>query len=157
MNNLTFQTLTPTAASSVIHRLWERGIQEAMIFGIHSDKDMFDYCMRRMYDQHAYSAWLEDDPIAVFGAFPVGGGMYRTWFLATDEFEDCFMALTRRLRQLIEKESVEAGATAVEIFSACIHPKAARWFGLLGLEPDNDYNSEQGSGMQRFVREFGGG
>ena len=44
----------------------------------------------------------------------------------------------------------------IEIYSTCVHPRAARWFQALGFALDVDRHSPTRTRTYRFVRRFTG-
>ncbi len=148
-----FETMSLHHIDAVVPALWERGIREAMIFGIDDLYSLHQYALDHMADRRAYAAVSDDGAFAVFGAFPVDADMHRTWFMATEGFNDHFRPLTRGMKKLIERSAAEDGYSVLETYSACIHPMAAKWFSLLGLQPDGDYN-QVNSRIKRFYRRF---
>lgn len=145
-----FQPLDMDSAEEVVRRMWQRGAEEAMIFGIQTDEEMLDYIHAREHDVFAWIVTLDGQPISAFGAFESAPCIYRTWFIATDEFEECFMPLTRKLKKIIENAMKISGAIEVETYSACIHPMAKKWFRLLGLTEDHDYSDDS---LTRFHKQ----
>ena len=151
---LSFERLHRSHISPVIGKLWQRGQDEALVFGFDSaGPALRHYVEQRVDDEHAYAALAGVEPIAIFGAYPVSPDTVRTWFLATDGFNQYGLPITRKLRKLLESEAAIRRVKTVETFSACVHEQSERWFRSLGLLPDTDYNSS-GGGIRRFVRRF---
>lgn len=151
-----FERLKLQHIDMVTTALWQRGIVEAMVFGVRDYEDLHAYARQRLEDSQAHAAVLDDGrAIAIFGAFPDGmPGLYTTWFMATEEFSDHFLALTKRLRKLIDEDSGPEGITMLQTFSACVHPMAPKWFSLLGLQEDSDYTDGNHGTVRRFFREM---
>lgn len=137
-------------AEIVVKNIWDRGREEAMVFGIEDEGGLLDYIYSRRDDRYAYIVIADDKPIAAMGVFRVDAGIFRTWFIATDDFVNNFMAITRKIKYMMEHDGIEDGITGFETFSACTHKKTEKWFKVLGLIKDNDYPPR--NGISRFFK-----
>lgn len=119
----------------VYDRLWYRGMREIQNFG-HADIAGAAKIFLSLPAEHRYAFCVNTKPVAVFGAVPSAnthGSVYSTWFLATDKFPKVARQATRILKRLIEQKTVEENVKILKLISASDHPKAAKWFTMLGF------------------------
>ncbi len=151
-SRLQFVKLDTNHINAVVSNLWRRGQQEAMVFGLQDTDKIRDYAMDRLGDKYAHAAVVNGHVICIFGAYPFNGNIYRTWFLSSEDFTDHFVPITRKLKRMMDEGAAEESAEAIETYSACVHPLAGKWFGLLGLTPDPDYTAI--NGVTRFIKVY---
>jgi len=130
----------------VVEHLWSRGQREVETFGYQTDEiaPMLIACVGKPY---SFAICDESGPVAITGANEVAPGCWRTWFLATDDFERQALGVTRALRRALKEGVSQQHPHSLELHSASGHPDTDRWFGLLGFVPADN----QGGPIRRFV------
>ena len=129
-----FTRLKPDDVYYVADNLWARGRKEAETYGI-KDNALLVRRFLELSTEYGYTVWFEDKPVAVFGAYlDPEDDKYYTWFLATEEFGNVGVSLTRFLRGFIRDRKAEKPTAVLELWSAVDHPKARKWFEVLGFE-----------------------
>lgn len=121
------------------------------VFALHGHRNL-KIIVDSIMSQASFSwlAWDEDEPIAVFGAFPSGTpGVWMTFLLTTPQFGRIALPLTKFIRKGIIP--VLFGELNVRRLQADLHEKHVhihRWVKTLGAEeegrmkgysPDGDY------------------
>lgn len=128
---LPYERCTPQHIRHVVHKSWDRGRKEMALLGFDDEEKWIEH-IHAMSAEHGYTAMLEDEPVAVFGAVKVNGTYY-TFFAATDKFGVIGRALTRVLRTYLRIKLAEQPDARLELGSVCQHPKADAWFEALGF------------------------
>lgn len=132
---LKFATLTPDDVDFIINRLWQRGEEEAVLWGLKSKEEHRAHLLS-MAKKHGYClSGHDDEPIAAFGVCePPDGITYSTWFIATDRFTEVGLSITKFLRGFIREKLKGHPEAEIELISAVSHADAGRWFQILGFE-----------------------
>lgn len=147
---------TNASISHVMTHLWERGAQELEILGYSRQYVAETIANMRDKGWPTMAFIVDDEPVCVCGlVLEEGGKRAATWFQATEDFTRYQRQITRELRAHMEAAAAERAIEEIEIFSACVHPRAGRWFKALGFELDVDRHPGQDMPRTyRFVRRF---
>ena len=124
----------------VFEHFWERGELEIKIFDISMEKAI-EIVKGYIGTRHAYTVMNGYFPVAIFGCYETKPGYWRTWFLATGEFNGRLgIKITRITHAIINDAAKIEKMVQMESISALTHPDAERWFYALGFSKDNGYN-----------------
>jgi len=147
----------PDMIDHVVANLWDRGAQELEILGVSRERavEMMNDCREAGNPTLAWS--VDGVPVFVTGLLPTGPGVMCSWFLATRRFHAFQRRITMTLWRELERVAEERQLREIEIYSTCVHPRAARWFQALGFVLDVDRHSSPRTRTYRFVRRFTGG
>lgn len=138
------------AASDVAYvfsHLWERGYKELDCLGLswHDARALLTYYART--GLRSQTLFGDDRPVLVVG-IARDNGEWITWFQATERFAAHAGEITRHIRR-----EAAAHQGPLYIYSVCAHPQAARWFHVLGFDPDGGEKKLQtGATLRRFAR-----
>jgi hypothetical protein len=130
--------------------MWDRGREE--LSWLMSPEEWLSSWKRRIRRKDA----IAFGPHAILGCDWEGPGAICTSFQAAKSFEDPGVGLhvTKQIRRAIPKLMQERGIRLACTYSLCVHPEAAKWFRLLGLEEDTSYRGiKRGPYVsRRFIR-----
>lgn len=87
-----------------------------------------------MNTAHAYCAFIDDKPVAVFGASPMTPVMSSFWAIGTPGMERAVPAITDVYTHKIVPEIIADGVLYAEARSHVDHVKAHNWLRLTGAE-----------------------
>lgn len=85
--------------------------------------------------------------VAVIGMCPGEGGVWYTWFLASELFEKVGRSATRLIRRLLHGTMSEFEIERMVSLSASTRHDAERWFSFLGFSRAKNYD---GNGKRGF-------
>lgn len=141
--------LTEADAAFVMLNLWQRGRDEIAVLGIQSSQ--FQYILQWHADPRAsFAIHLNDQPIAICGAFNLGGDEYSTWMLAVELARRDLVRMVPVLREAILDKARDLQVKRLNCYSPCIHPRAPEWFKAIGFH-EVPHNSPV---VRRFVMNF---
>ena len=129
---LVFSHVTPQDIDFIIGSLWQRGEEEAVLYGLKSREEMNRHLLG-MSKKHGYCISVGTEPVAAFGANSHDDQRYTTWFIATERFTEHALGITKFLRGFIRERVAENPDAELELLSATGHPDAVRWFNALGF------------------------
>lgn len=144
--------MTPATRQDVIHimqTMWERGIVELTALGV-TPEDWLDSWAAKIARGDAVCF----DRHAILGCDREGDAI-NTSFQASKSFEGpAGRAVTREMRRAIPGLMRDRGVTESRTYSLCVNPEAERWFRLLGLEEDTQYQGPRCGPflLRRFIR-----
>lgn len=140
-------------AADVAHidaTMWSRGREELKHLGISRDY-WWRAWMRRVtlgnavaYGPHALLGWDVESP-----------GVVTTSFQASTSFEDGHgRSVTKEMRRTIPLLMKGRGVHLFNTYSLCVDPEAPKWFRLLGMTEDPDFQGYRRGPYQlrRFFR-----
>ena len=127
-----FSAVTSDDIKSILDNLWDRGEEEAFLFGLKNRDEMAAY-LTGAAKKHGYCLKSKGVPVAAFGAERKEPDKYVTWFIATDRFTEEALGITRFLRGFIKDKLASRPDAKMELVSAVGHPDAERWFNVLGF------------------------
>ena len=142
----TERPITPELLDAFWSQLWGRGLVEFARLGLTPPmaRSMIERFVR---DGESGALCADDAPVAIMGLQRTGIE-YATWFQATDDFDRHARAITKWIRRELNKRG-----NRITIYSVCVHPDTARWFGVLGFRPDGwEGRTPPGHKLIRFVR-----
>lgn len=83
--------------------------------------------------EHAYVAYLKDEPVAVFGVCQVGAPHYWSgWAFGTDRMKRAIPTITKFCLGTIKPDLLARGVRRVEVRSAVEHDLSHRWLARMG-------------------------
>lgn len=82
----------------------------------------------------AWVVYSGGEPVAVFGATRMWGGVWGAWLLATDDFPKVGLFVTKFIQRRMIPFLVEQGAHRCEARSLDSHKRAHEWLEALGAE-----------------------
>ena len=132
MTELNFAHITPEDLQFIIDKLWDRGVEEAVLYGLKTPEELYQHFIG-VSRQHGYCLKVGDEPVAAFGVTPPKGKKYSTWFIATERFSEAGLGITKFLRGFVRERLAEHPEAELELVSAVGHPDATRWFNALGF------------------------
>lgn len=132
-NSFTDEPVEPGDIAFVVDRLWGRGHTEFSMDGAPTINQLIAR-FEKMADGHSRTLSHNGWPVAVCGVNDLGGNVFSTWFIATEDFTAAGLAVTRYLRRLLKAKTEEHPGAKVVLVSACAHPDASRWFAALGFQ-----------------------
>jgi hypothetical protein len=133
----------------VMETMWKRGRKELSALGV-DPVQWFTGWDRRIkrgeavaFGTHAILGWDRESEHVV-----------TTSFQASESFEDAGSQVTKALRREIPKLMKEQRVSVICTYSLCVEPEAPKWFRLLGLIEDPDYQGKKFGPytMRRFIR-----
>jgi hypothetical protein len=128
---ITFHNSTPEEVDYVLDRLWDRGKREAEKFGVVGDAQIRQW-LKDFPPSILYTLICDDVPLAITGSNQEGETHY-TYFLATKQFKDNGLAITRFMNRFTKDRVETLGIKRLELWSASDHDAADRWFNILGF------------------------
>lgn len=147
MGSLVVQPLKTSDIDYIVTNIWDRSEDEAAIFGVPDRNNLREYLCAKLGQRHAYTL-KGDYPVAVFGATDQGERIFTTWFVASHDFINYYLPITRALKKIIRQKVMSEQPKQLMTYSACLSGKAQRWFSLLGLHPDPNNNDQP---IKRFI------
>lgn len=103
-----------------------------------------------VYPGLTWVGWLDDEPVAVYGAKPMWPGVWGAFLYATDKFDKIGLPLTKHVRRVIIPGLVAAGAHRVEAKSLGTHETAHKWMRSFGAREESRMPL-YGKGGEEFV------
>lgn len=131
---LEFMPVRPDDIDYIIHRLWERGREDASNHGF-EDLDQVKVFLKTLGFDHGHVFRADGEPVVACGARLMRKDAYSTWFIATNRFIEFGKPITRYLRGFLQDQVRRHPGATLELISALNYPDAARWFKLLGFLP----------------------
>lgn len=132
----------------IIWNLWPRGLEELGRIGV-TPWQAFERFKRCVGEGGRHiTLWAGSQPVMASG---IGrqNNEYVTWFIATNEFNQHYRAITRTL-----KRECDVHAKPIMIYSVTVHPLTERWFQSLGFSRDAwEGKTGEGYPMYRFRRD----
>ncbi len=130
--------------------MWRRGVDELIALGISPEEWLSRWRLR-----------IQRGDAVMFGSHAIlgcdwDGEICSTVFQASRSFEEPGVgrAVTKEMRRVIPRLMEERGVTVLHTYSLCISPEAEKWFRLLGLTEDTNYQGPLCGPfrLRRFVR-----
>ena len=81
-----------------------------------------------------FIAYLDDEPVTLFGTAPMTASCYSVWALGTDDMRRTVPAVTRMLMSEIIERRIAQGLRTAEARSLATHHEAHKWMRDLGAE-----------------------
>lgn len=97
-----------------------------------------------------WGAYIDGEPVAMFGAYPMWPGVWSVWSFGTDRWSRVAPAMARFMKSFITPALINAGAHRVFCWSMEAHTDACRWLEFLGAKPEATLDN-YGKNRQRFV------
>lgn len=83
-----------------------------------------------------WGAYLDGEPVAMFGGFPRWPGVWTMWAYGTDKWPSVVRAITRFGLNFIAPALYHAGAHRMDALSYAGHDDARQWLQFLGAEAE---------------------
>lgn len=137
--------------------MWERGITELDALGI-QPADWLHGWNRRIIFKDAVAFGPEGKPHAILGCDEEyhSPEVFNTSFQAAKSFElpGVGRQVTKEMRKAIPQLMRDRRIARIHVYSLCVVPEAEKWFRLLGLTEDTNYQGPQRGPFQlrRFTR-----
>lgn len=97
----------------------------------------------------AETMFAHDDPIAAYGFVSMWEGVGYIWAILSEEVTDYYpVALSRRVKFMLEEMIEGMELVRVQAVARCDHPEAREWLEMLGLEVEGmmqAYGPEDGA------------
>lgn len=138
-------TVNPDLIRYVFGHIWKRGREEINRLGV-TVAAATEIALYFSLFGRTRALIVNKTPVFVSGICPDGPELV-TWFQATEDFAKHALTITRLMRNELRIET-----EPVYIYSPCVHPDAARWFGVLGYKQESARTMDSGWPLYRFVR-----
>lgn len=116
----------------VCNRLREADAREIFATRRTDDPDALAVEIIRYWGPMGWVAYNSARPVALVGATETWPGVWSAWMMATDEFPDVALGLTKFVKRRMIPGLVELGAFRCEARSIDGHTEAQRWLQVLG-------------------------
>ena len=126
-----YHNATPEEIEYVLTHLWERGKREAEKVGVFGDEQLRQW-LKDFPPDILYTLVCDGVPLALTGSNQEGETHY-TYFLATKEFRNNGLAITRFMNRFTKERVETLGIKRLELWSASDHSAADKWFNVLGF------------------------
>lgn len=103
-----------------------------------------------LYSGDAFVAYLDDEPVFMFGTSPMSSTCYNVWGLGTDRTTRVIPAVTRYLMTTHIEKRIAQGARTMEARSLASHTEAHGWMRGVGATQLGE-PFEYGKGGEHFV------
>lgn len=129
-------SLRPLAVAAVNHVAANmRAMDREEIFATQFGDDPMSITAACMaVPQFAWTAWREDEPIAVVGAVPMHPSVWSVYAFATDRFSEIAYPLTRFVKRGMIPSLASSGCRRAQCLSLASHKEAHDWLTYLGAE-----------------------
>lgn len=131
-------------------QMWDRGREELKYLGISPEDWLWQW---RQRIQRGDAVVFCDH--ALLGCDWEAPGVVSTAFQASKAFEEGLgKQVTKEMRKAIPELMKARGISLICTYSLCVDPEAPKWFRLLGLEEDRDFQGPMRGPykLRRFIR-----
>jgi hypothetical protein len=101
--------------------------------------------------EFAWIAGVPGKPIAAFGAAPVWNGVWAVWMVATDDWPEVALEVTRFIKRVMIQTLKDIGAHRAECRSWEGHPQAHRWLEMLGAKKESEIENFGRNGERFYL------
>lgn len=103
--------------------------------------------------EYAWTAWIDDAPVAAFGMTRDLPGLGTGWAYGTDRLRRTVPAITRFIRTRMP-EMIEIGIRRVEVRTAIDHDISHRWLEALGFQREGIARHYGADGLHYAIYAF---